>query len=363
MSKFAVYSDLHLHNWAYATRTNEGINERLKQQYNFLITLSTYCTVNKIKPLFFCGDFFHTHGKIATDVMHAGYGAISNFYRSNIEHYMLIGNHDIARTFDQFPYVPNSLSPFADKARVIDTPIIGGFIPIESSREGGYYISMLPFIEEVGILKSWLNKVKQFNTNCPHYLFLHQGVSGAPIGSGYLLNEILSIDMIPENVTRAFTGHYHTHRDLGKLVIVGPPMQHTWADKNEEGGILVVDSETGKLERVQIYANPKFVELSADFLALAVNLEIPIDLIRNNIIRVIGIRCDLDVAERAKQAMLKMGALAVELKFEDRNLEVPVISKALSIEEIITEFSRKLSDREIAVGEELRKNSYEVPST
>ena len=100
MPKFIVYSDLHLHNWEYGSKpTTSGYNSRLLQQKTFLYQLGHYCRENNIKDVFFCGDFFHTHGKLSTDVIYQGFSGIQYLNSQQINQYMLVGNHDISKNF------------------------------------------------------------------------------------------------------------------------------------------------------------------------------------------------------------------------------------------------------------------------
>ena len=47
-----------------------------------------------------------------------------------------------------------------------------------------------------------------------------------------------------------FCGHIHTHEVIGKVVVVGSPLQNDQGDKGDKKGFLVYDTETKKLERI-----------------------------------------------------------------------------------------------------------------
>jgi hypothetical protein len=366
VGKFAVYSDLHIHPWEYgATEDTYGSNTRLREQYFFLYQLGKYCKENNIMELFFCGDFFHTHGRVATNALFLGTQGLRYIAAQGVSQWLIVGNHDISKNFkDTFPLEPNSLEQFSVFSKVVSSPVIGKYLT-----HPNILVSMIPFTESASLLATNLEMVRRVSDKHPHYLFLHQGVAKAPMGSGYLIDEILTPAMIPDNVTRAFTGHYHTHQDLGKLVIVGPPMQHTWADTKEEGGILVVDTETGEFTRQQVHDNPKFVNVEAGFLRALSNLAEADDLrniVYENFIRVNNVSdMSLEKAEALKECLLKLGAHSVELKFAEKHSN-PLdkeSSKFLSMEELLGEFEKGLTDRQRQIGEELRKGSYEVPKS
>lgn len=365
MGKFAIYSDLHFHPWEYGSYiTNKGYNSRLYLQQMFLMHMGAYCANNNIRDLFFCGDFFHTHGKVSTDALFLACEAIRYISARGVSQHFNVGNHDISRKRVAFPLEPNSLAPFAMHGSIASSPVIGRKITSPNM-----VISMLPFIDNKDLLIAKLHEVSQVKLTGPHFLFLHQGVSNVSLGSGFLINEFLTPDMIPDNVTRAFTGHYHIHRDLGKLVIVGPPMQHTWADKEENGGFLVVDSVTGAFERVQldnVVKNPKFVEMEAGFITLLSKLSDTNEdiekMVKGNFVRINNITTDVKTAETSKMILLSMGALLVELNFKDRinNLSVSGVDNALSIEEIVNEYEKTLTPESQKIGQALRRGEYEI---
>lgn len=365
MGKFAVYSDLHMHPWDYGSHVDStGTNFRLQQQFSFLFRLGKFCKDNGITELFFCGDFFHTHGRVSTDALFFASQGLRYISAQGVSQWILVGNHDISRNFkDSYPLEPNSLEQFSTLSKIVSSPLIG-----KSLSHLKINFSMIPFTESPSLLAQNLALVGQVSNDKPHFLFLHQGVSKAPMGSGYLIDEILTPAMIPENVTRAFTGHYHNHSDLGKLVIVGPPMQHTWADSKEEGGILVVDTSTGEFTRHQVWDNPKFVNVEAGFLAALSNLAEDEDLrnlVNGNFIRINNVDMTPLEADQLKDDLMLTGALTVELKFSEKNSN-PIdkeSSKSFSMEELLGEFEKTLTDRQKQIGEELRKGSYEVPKS
>ena len=97
---------------------------------------------------------------------------------------------------------------------------------------------------------------KKGETTC----FMHQGLASVPMGSGFLINEILTLDMIPAHVKHVYLGHYHSHTRHGKATIIGTPLQLNWADSGDKRGFLVIDTDTGECEQIETDA-PKFVTL------------------------------------------------------------------------------------------------------
>jgi len=330
--------------------------------------LAVRCCNNSIEELFFCGDFFHVHNTINTDVLFLANRAIEYIAINNINHHMLVGNHDISRSFkkdynNRVLLEPNSISIFNKKAHIYSSPYVCKLINNE------YYASFVPYIENKDLLLDILDKISKVDTGkFKHFLFMHQGVSNVPIGSGFILNEFLSPDMIPDNVTRAFVGHYHVHRDLGKLVIVGPPMQHTRADKYEQGGCLFVDASTGEFTRELVYKNSKFVELTEDFVELSLKMgkenELK-NLVNFNFVRVLDFKGNMENAETIKELLItKFDAEFVDFQFNEdsksKENEKPS-DTSLSIEQLISEYNNGLFPREQEVGALLREGKYAIP--
>ena len=93
---------------------------------------------------------------------------------------------------------------------------------------------------------------------------MHQGVAKVPMGSGFLIDEILTQDMIPAHVDHVFTGHYHQHNRVNpQITVVGSTMQHNWSDEGDPRGYVWYDTETGKIEHVRVEA-PCFVTIDFD---------------------------------------------------------------------------------------------------
>lgn len=213
MSRFIVLSDVHLHNgWKHTS---------LKVQKDNLFDLVGYCNNNGIKTILFCGDMFHTHGTIKTEVLYVYNEFIELTKTYGINIIGIAGNHD-----------------HADKeGRITGLNSIGTLLD-----QTAYGLEDIPI---VGLTYSDEDRLRQFlNKDLPSdsILLLHQGVSGVEVNSkGFTLNEALRPDMIPNNILHCFTGHYHTHKAVSNnLTIPGALGQYIWSDANEERGFLDV---------------------------------------------------------------------------------------------------------------------------
>lgn len=343
MSKFLVFSDLHLHNWQYGATYSNGWNSRLLAQQNVLNQIVECCEERNINNVFFCGDLFHTHGKVDAACLSIASNFFQKLLHRDIEAVVLIGNHDLV-----------------DKEKTINSlRWLGGYSNISLIIKNSYFVcpGMVCAATSYTENKEYLEDILD-NTSKDSFVFMHQGVSGIPVGSDFVIpNEILTPDMIPSHVKHAFTGHYHSHKRINdKLTIVGAPMQHTWADSGEDRGWLVVDSETGEYERVLSNA-PKFVKISGQTLSHYTK-DIP-----GNYIRI-----EEDIKENDKEELRKhfMGSGALSVEFAYKNPKKRIICdeqvRDFNLNNVIDKFqkSKNLNERDIKIGQHLREGTYET---
>lgn len=220
MRPYIVFSDLHLHTWSYGSHTNsQGYNSRLWAQFEALMNMKDYALQHDIKDIFFCGDLFHTHSNIPTQVLAIATAAFMEFYKAGLNLYCIVGNHDMATQEGHI----HSLGWLEPIAKVIDKEM--------DFEIKGTAIHAMPYTEDPEKLKGFLERSPEESI-----LLMHQGVDGAEMGSGWVTNEIFSYRDVPDRVRTVYTGHYHrpaTYTPTGKspyLFIPGSMMQHTWGD-------------------------------------------------------------------------------------------------------------------------------------
>jgi DNA repair exonuclease SbcCD nuclease subunit len=326
--KVLIFSDLHLHNWNYGSTLIDGMNSRLLDQANVLDKIAMHCTTNEIDHVVFCGDLFHTHGKIDAAVLKVAYEGITKIVSTPIKSIrFLVGNHDTSSKNQQVHSL-HWLEAFK-KATVINSPTRAG--------DFGY----LPFTESI-------ETIKKFFDSAPPVCFLHQGLAGVPMGSGFLLNEILSTDMIPSQVSKVFTGHYHQHtRATEKATVIGSTLQLTWADEGDTRGFLVYDTDSGSFFQVDSMA-PKFVTVHKHSRGID---------IFDNFVRLVDIECGL---KDMRVQFMEAGARSVEFvqnKAEDASLKPLITCKEFHLPSIINEYERQkeVTPECSAIGKELMK--------
>lgn len=324
-----IFSDLHLHNWPNCGLI-DGINSRLWCQYVFLTDIAQYCTTNSIDRVVFCGDLFHTHGKIDTDVLNVaskGFYGIASNVRNMI---ILVGNHDVKGK--------NHSLNFLDKGNVDVVPH-----NTSTTTYAGYHEDYDDFQQTIEAILGW---------NYPA-MFCHQGVKSVKLGSGFEIpNEFLDPNDIPSDKI-AFTGHYHRHQVIGNVVIVGSSMQHTWADSEDDRGFIVADIDDNSVDwRFKPYLySPRFTEIQEGQ---------DEDLEGYHILRVRG-----GAPESYRRKLLERPEiLSVELVAEEKDKSPSRVSAFgdTSISDLIESYEKdKKADKQtIKIGKQLRNNSYEI---
>ena len=258
MNRFLVFSDLHLHPWSYGSSIIRGRNSRLLFQQTAVLEMLSYANKNDIRDIIFCGDFFHSHSVITAEVIQATWEIFNEGWPYN-RFFFLMGNHDMT---DKSRHITalRTLSPFG---HVITEPTFFGL----NDRVMYHFI---PYYETKEELEQSLNQISNYPgvPQDPYFLFMHQGVSNIPVNStGFTLNEILTPDMIPSGALAAFTGHYHSHKQVSdKLWIPGSMNQLTWVDVTEKRGWLDVTlNSDSSVSVIHVEStSPKFIYLKEE---------------------------------------------------------------------------------------------------
>ena len=329
-----IWSDLHLNLWRYGARIVDGRNTRLVDQQNAITQMAAYAQTNGITHAFFCGDFFHTHGRVETEVLRAGWESLESLKSVIPNLLFVVGNHDQATKSGDM----HSMDLLRQYGYVVDTPSAFTF--------EGLQVHAHPYTEDEASL------IRFFKQCSPHSLALvHQGVHDLPLNSkGFTLNELLKPSMVPPSIT-CFAGHYHDPCKVSdNLIIPGAPLQYNWSDKGGRRGWLDVTLGEGATKMLHVEsAAPRFVEVHID------NLE-DTDM-DGSFVRVIGLSSS---AEETRQRATKKGAVSVELVTETE--EAPQVENVGfdNIDGLFDEYvkTKKLDQNTVQVGRELMSGKY-----
>lgn len=346
--RFIVFSDLHLHNWSYgASLSVGGHNSRLYEQYAAISSMAAWASENDIKYVFFCGDFFHTPGRLNVEVLTCGLEImqmLTDVY--SLETYWLVGNHDQASRSGNI----HSLKIAEKYGNLIESAIdIPGFPPIAG----------MDYTENQTHLETFLKKVPD-----EALVFLHQGVSGVEINSkGFTLNEILRPDMIPDHITHAFAGHYHSYKRVtDKLTIPGAPMQHNWGDVGDRRGFLDVTLEGDKVHMRHLempitqFVKKSFNEIEEGIITPPLDAHFFL-----KIFDVPDYATASDLKKTLPQKYVGIQSLEIELKTSEKSVDR--IGKHESPEDLFESFvkDRNIKGRELEVGKEIMQEKYNLP--
>lgn len=341
--KILVFSDLHLHNWPYGSTLVDGMNSRLLDGYKVMKQIAHYINDNPVDACVFGGDLFHTHGKIDSAVLKVAYNGlnmISQHLKQPHDMYVIVGNHD---TSDKSMRVHNLHWVEALGVNVMDKPCHNTFNGLPEE------LSFLPYTEDKQVMERFFQAAaEKGGTTC----FMHQGIAEVPMGSGFLINELFTLDMIPEGVKHVYTGHYHTHNKVSdKATVIGSTMQLNWSDEGDTKGFLIVDTETGEIKQIESDA-PKFitVDMNDGSCGFARGMQV-----ENNFIRV------KNYDEKDKEEIREMfsgSTRSVEFVQEQVDairLGVPSTPDGFNLPALVADYEKdqEVSDERSAVGKEI----------
>lgn len=233
MVRFLLFSDLHLH-----SRWN-GLP--LEHQFLCLDTMLQYANEYSIRYILFSGDFFHTHGKLDTEVVWTYQRFLHKIKEYGLKIYGITGNHDHAR---KTPEV-HALLSLNDYGALLDAK----FADLD-----GIPIVGIPYLNDEALVE----KLKKLRVPRDCILLMHQGVRNVELNSkGFVLNESLAPSMIPTQVLHTFVGHYHSHKKINPyFTIPGAMFQHSWQDSVDDRGFL--DVKIDREVQIKRIVPPKF---------------------------------------------------------------------------------------------------------
>jgi DNA repair exonuclease SbcCD nuclease subunit len=336
MSKRLIFSDIHFHPWAYGSHiTDEGINSRLAAQAAAADEMINDAVEEGVKHAYFCGDLFHTHGNVPTQALMVAANMFQKLRNQGISVRAIPGNHD---QYDRQGAI-HGLQFLPESER------IGHWV------DEGLDVRSLPYTDDDEVLKRFLGEAGDGDGSM---LLLHQGVSGIPLSSGYVLDERLTADMIPDNC-RAFTGHYHFHKAVTpKLTVVGNLTPLGWGDIDQEKGWLIWDDAGTYFEQKIQTTSPEFVTYHD---------------VMGDMTQVVGrfVRYSKAIyyseQPAVRERLIKAGALSVEfptMKVEKSQDNIRT-GEGITAEHIAEEFDKKAEGRRAEIGVELRESTYQTP--
>jgi DNA repair exonuclease SbcCD nuclease subunit len=248
-----IFSDIHLHNFkAYSRILDNGINSRLQDGIDILKQILDYCVDNKIKVVFFGGDFFHNGASLSPDILTVAIEQLKEFLDYNIIIRAISGQHDNLNA--QF----HGLNPLSDYIDILPD----------------CKVSKLHWGDGLDVWSCYHRRGLETQREALKGIKTREGVKSILMGH-FLFKEILEetgvpysqdavqISDLPKGLFMTLLGDYHPHVYLpeARVMSIGSTNAHTWGSKNKPpGGFVVMDFDTGEFERVLLKA-PRFIEV------------------------------------------------------------------------------------------------------
>lgn len=259
--KFIVFSDVHAHEYqSHATTTENGWNSRLVHCLGAVGKIFEYARDEKC-PIIFGGDMFQVKGVVSVAAQN---GLREWFVGMKPEILMIPGNHDMASS-DGKIHALDIFNSF-DGCSVFGSPSIKTI--------NGCLFGFLPYPMTAGKidytkLAGGLEKLKR--TAEAHKDPIRAKILVSHVYTHELMRKYhgregdISAADIAEGWDLVLLGHHHIHDvvEVGatKVVSIGSPIQHTFNDRGDKRGFLVVDiREDGseiKVEHIEL-DGPKF---------------------------------------------------------------------------------------------------------
>lgn len=228
MSKYIIFSDIHLHNYSGGVDPETRMSKRLLIQKSILQQVIDL-TIQEDAILIFGGDLVHAVGNVPVEVLNVIHWFFEEIKKCGIKFYAAQGNHDqVIRK--NCPATHSILSPFQNRTeRDKDLSLMKPTIRLVDYDQIDDVESVKGFdIVVIHAQPDLVNKHK----------FHMEGVNWKKI---------------VKNNKFVFFGHDHTRRELSKFCyVIGSPMQLTMNDVGEDRGCYLVNSEDWKVKFIKL---------------------------------------------------------------------------------------------------------------
>jgi DNA repair exonuclease SbcCD nuclease subunit len=228
MTKFLIFSDLHLHPFQAFHKIVNGVNSRLLEIANVLDTIIDLAHKENCDAILFGGDFFHTRIVERETLALAG----SILKKSEIPIIAISGNHDQSK---------DALYSAVESLRGLVTILNNEEITI-----AGTNIRGIPYTT---------NKIEIKEE--PDILLLHTGIGGAKMGADFVDNTSRPLEEINRLANIVICGHFHLPQLFknppivgGFVLIPGSPVQHNFGDEGQDRGCWILDNENLRFEPI-----------------------------------------------------------------------------------------------------------------
>lgn len=233
-SKVAIFSDLHL-----------GIYGNSPDWHQIALKWADWIVgdlkKNKIKDIFFLGDFFHNRTEISVQTVHVASDLLDKFKEFNM--FMIVGNHD---------------AYYKNRADVHSLGLLKGhsnITIIDKTLKMDYDGKTLAFVP-------WNVECSDISVD---YLFGHFEIQSFNMNDFKVCDHGLSpVDLTSKN-GMVFSGHFHKRHfkkySQGTIHYVGNTFHHEFNDVGNSRGYHILDLDTGDLKFYENTVSPQFKKI------------------------------------------------------------------------------------------------------
>ena len=148
------------------------------------------------------------------------------------ETHIIVGNHDI--------FLRNSTEINAPELLLKDYPNIRTYSSPQTIKVGGLDIMMVPWI----CSDNYDETLSQIKKSKAKVAMGHLELQGFRVNRNLIMEDHGTDPKIFDKFTKAFSGHYHTRSNNGKVFYLGNPYEMYWTDVNDTRGFHIFDTET-----------------------------------------------------------------------------------------------------------------------
>lgn len=278
--KILIYADLHIYNhhkMPINSETALGVLDYIKE----------YSEENNISKIVCAGDFFHTKAKSYAPHVVQAWLRIKDINKLGIDQYLIVGNHDMA--------MPNTsmnsiLFVFSNYSKIIPDYY---FEDIGDTRVHFLSYTTVPFDNFI------------FSKTKKNVLIGHLDVIGFKMSNGYRADSGFKIADF-DKFDLVFSGHYHSHQIMENIVYVGSPYQTSFAERDQNKGFIVFDTDSFTWEFVETPSAPKYKIIEIE------DIEEINEKVSNDFIRIKLANNEISKT-KLKEKLFEMGAISVDI--------------------------------------------------
>lgn len=254
--KVAIFSDLHLgiygnsYEWhKIALFWAKWISGELKKQ--------------KIKDIFFLGDFFHNRSEISVQTIHVAAEVLTHFSDFNIV--MVVGNHD---------------AYYKNRSDVHSLGFLKGYPNITIVDEAPVY--MTAYGKQL-LFVPWNAEIADDRVD---YMFGHFEIQSFKMNNFKVCDHGMTPSDLIKVSSNVFSGHFHNRNEKtfaqGSIRYVGNTFPMDFADVDNQKGYYILDIESDELEFFPNTVSPKYKKILVSKIK-----EVKEEDIRTNIVKLI----------------------------------------------------------------------------